>query len=244
MEVNFMEVPIMSFKKLIGMAAVVTLIILLSACNLGSTPAPTQDVGMIYTQAAQLVATQFAMQQTQTAMAVPPTAPPSPTVQAFPTSPLVTPFGAGTPFGASTPFGVGTQPGGFLPTATIMVLATSAAPKCNDAMFTGEENYPDGSVLKSGQEFQKYWAIQNTGTCTWDEGYEFHYNGGTLDGYSIKIKKAVDFVEPGEVITFQVNLTASLEPNTYTDTWSMMDDKGFIFGPSPIATVSIVVKKK
>ena len=140
-----MEVTIMSLKKLIGMAAMVTLTVLLSACNIGTTPVPTQDVGLIYTQAAQLVATQFAMQQTQTALAIPPTALPSPTALAVPTFPVATPFGVSTPFGASTPFGVATQPGGFLPTATIMALATTSGSQCDSASFIADVNVPDGT---------------------------------------------------------------------------------------------------
>jgi len=235
----------MSLKKLIGMAAMVTLTVLLSACNIGMTPAPTQDVGLIYTQAAQLVATQFAMQQTQTALAIPPTPLPSPTAPAIPTFPVATPFGVSTPFGGSTPFGVATQPGGFLPTPTIFALATSSAPKCDDAQFVADLTVPDGTEFKPGQDFDKVWRIKNTGTCTWDDGYTFVYGGGSLDGYNIKIKNKSDFVEPGATTDFGVHLTASLMPNTYTECWNMMNDKGYYFGPSngSLACVTIVVKK-
>lgn len=233
----------MSYQKLIGISATLVVTLLASACNIGSTPAPTQDAGAIYTQAAELVATQFSMQQTQTAVALPPTPLPSPTSQPLPTFPIGTPFGASTPNGSVTPFSLATQPGGFFPTATIGALATVSGPKCNDAVFTGQEYPLDGAVFKPGQDFEKWWTIQNTGTCTWDEGYEFHYLGGTLDGYSIKIEKPADFVEPGGSINFKVNLTASLQPNTYTDCWSMMDDKGYYFGQSPVACVTIEVKK-
>jgi hypothetical protein len=232
----------MYYKKLIGMGVMLAITILLSACNIGATPAPTQDLNAIYTQAAELVATQFALQQTQTALAVPPTPLPSPTAQPLPTFAIGTPFTVSTPIGG-TPLGLSTQPGGFFPTATIAALSTVSGPKCNDAIFTGQEYPLDGAVMKPGQDFEKWWTIKNTGTCTWDEGYEFHYLGGTLDGYSIKIQKPSDFVKPGETITFKVKLTASLQPNTYTDCWSMMDDKGYYFGQSPVACVQIVVKK-
>ncbi len=226
----------MSLKKLTGMAAVIALTVLLSACNIGTTPAPTQDVGLIYTQAAQLVATQFAMQQTQTALAIPPTALPSPTALAVPTFPAATPFEAGTPFGgstpfgASTPFGVATQPGGFVPTATLMVFSSPVpTPSCNVAIFDGE-TVPDGTVFKPGEDFVKSFSVRNGGTCTWDDGYAFVYQGGTLDGYTIKIKNFDEFVKPGQAITFKLNLTASLVPNKYTDCWKMQDDRKNYFG--------------
>ena len=237
----------MSLKKLIGMAAMVTLTILLSACNIGTTPAPTQDVGLIYTQAAQLVATQFAMQQTQTALAIPPTALPSPTALAtFPVATSFgasTPFGGSTPFGASTPFGVATQPGGFLPTATFVALATSTTPQCDAAILIADITVPDGTEFKPGRDFEKVWRIQNTGTCTWDEGYSFVYMGGSLDGYSLYFKTEGKFVKPGETVDLGVDLTASLVPNTYQECWSMMNDRGQYFPRSPVACVKIVVVK-
>jgi len=233
----------MSLKKLIGMAAMVALTVLLSACNIGTTPAPTQDVGLIYTQAAQLVATQFAMQQTQTALAIPPTALPSPIAPAIPTFPVATPFGASTPFGGSTPFVIVTQPGGFLPTSTIMALATASGPVCDHATFVSDDSIPDGTIMKPGNSFDKTWTIKNTGTCTWDDGYVFAYLGGTLGGYDIKIKNRNDFVAPDAAISLTVHLNASLAPNTYQECWSMRNDKGSYFPDSPLACVKIVVQK-
>jgi hypothetical protein len=253
-EDNFMEVSIMSFKKLIGMAGMVALTVLLSACNLGATPAPTQDTGLIYTQAAQLVGTQFAMQQTQTALAIPPTALRSPTAPALPTFPAATPFGASTPFGGSTPFGTSTPfggstpfgaatlPGGFLPTPTIMVFATPAGPQCDAAILIADVTIPDGTEIKPGLDFEKVWRIQNTGTCTWDDGYAFVYGGGSLDGYNLYFDKTEKFVAPGATADLKVNLTASLKPNTYQECWSMMNDRGQYFLYSPVACVKIVVK--
>jgi len=240
----------MSLKKLSGMAVMVVLTILLSACNIGATPAPTQDVGLIYTQAAQLVATQFAMQQTQTALAIPPTPLPSPTapvIATFSVAPfgVSTPPGGGIPFSTSTslPFGAATLPGGFLPTATIRALATASGPECDRAIFTGNENYPDGTVMKPGNSFDKTWEIKNAGTCTWDDGYAFVYLGGTFGGYDIKIKNKGDFVAPGQTVNYTVHLNASLAPNTYQECWSMRNDKGKYFQDTPIACIKIIVKK-
>jgi hypothetical protein len=248
-EDNFMEVSIMSLKKLIGMAVMVTLTVLLSACNIGATPAPTQDVGLIYTQAAQLVATQFAMQKTQTALAIPPTALPTSTPPVIPTFSVGTPFGVSTPFGGSTPFGAitpfgaATLPGGFLPTPTIRALATSSAPQCDHAQFISDLSIPDGTVMKPGNSFDKAWTIKNNGTCTWDDGYSFVYLGGSLGGYDIKITNKSDFVAPGATVNYAVHLNASLAPNTYQECWSMRNDKGSYFPDSPLACVKIVVQK-
>ena len=126
------------------------------------------------------------------------------------------------------------------PTSALLPQATQAGPVCNDSVFISE-TVPDGTVFKPGQDFQKSWTLQNTGTCTWDEGYALVYLGGTLDGYNINIKKKEDFTPPGSTQVFKVNLTASLAEKEYTECWRMMDDKGYYFGT--FVCVTIVVKK-
>ena len=110
-------------------------------------------------------------------------------------------------------------------------------------MIFADITYPDGSQLKPGVDFEKVWRIQNTGTCTWDDGYSFVYGGGSLDGYTVYFKNKSQFVAPGATTDIGVDLTASLTPNTYQECWSMMNDKHQYFPHSPVACVKIVVVK-
>lgn len=226
---------------------IIVLALVLSACNLGQEPEPTPDVGVIFTAAAETVVAQFSLEQTQTALAAP-TATQTPTVTPTTAFAVVSP-GVATATGQAltTPFptlGVGTQPTTIatFPTATPLVgQATPSGPLCDDYILA-DETVPDGTIFKPGEDFVKTFTLQNTGTCTWDEGYSFEYLGGTLDGYTINIKKSADFVGPGESILFKLNLTASLEPNTYTNCWKMKNDRGFYFGPYPVCVVIEVQK--
>lgn len=217
---------------------IIILALVLSACNFGQEPEPTPDVGAIFTAAAETVVAQFSLQLTQTALAVPPTPTQAPTNTPATAFAVVSP---GTTSLATS--AVETQPGVIsFPTATpIAVLATQSGPLCDDYVLV-DETVPDGTVLKPGEDFKKSFKLQNTGTCKWDEGYSFEYLGGTLDGYTINLKKSEDFVKPGENIVFVLNLTASLEPDTYTNCWRMKNDRGFYFGPYPVC-VTIEVKK-
>jgi len=217
----------MRFKKFLGLVAVV-LPMLLSACNIGinaPASAPTPDVNAVFTAAAETMIAQFSVQQTQTAQAIPPSPLPSPT--ALPSfTPLPTFAGGGTPFGAgSTPFGA------FTPLASAPApIGTPQSDPCHKSGFV-TETYPDGSILKPGEDFKKVWAVQNTGTCTWDDGYVFTFAAGDkLDGYDVPIEFTKDFVKPGEVHNFAVNLTAHLAPGTYQGCWKMKDDHGYFFG--------------
>jgi hypothetical protein len=222
----------MRFKKTLWLAGA----LLLSACNIGINPpdAPTPDVNAIFTSAADTMIAQFSEQQTQTAQAVPPTPLPSPTAlpsfTPLPTFPGGTPFGAGsTPFGAFTPLGSAPAPVG-----------SPSGPLCNDSAFV-TETYPDGSKLKPGEDFKKVWAVQNVGTCMWDDGYVFTFAAGDdLDGYNVPIEFTKDFVKPGEVHNFAVNLTAHLALGTYQGCWKMKDDHGYFFGSYFCVVIEVV----
>jgi hypothetical protein len=224
--------------KFTGLVILLTLATLLSACNLGQQPEPTIDAGAVATSAVETVLAKAAEQQTQTALAAPAaTQPPAATL--LPTTTSVPTFAIpGTPQAGGT--ALPTVAGLASPTSALLPQATQAGPVCNDSVFISE-TVPDGTVFKPGQDFQKSWTLQNTGTCTWDEGYALVYLGGTLDGYNINIKKKEDFTPPGSTQVFKVNLTASLAEKEYTECWRMMDDKGYYFGT--FVCVTIVVKK-
>src|SRR5687768_18589169 len=99
---HFRRFTTMKFRKLFWLPTILIFTIILSACNLGATPAPTEDPGAVQTQAFNLVLTQAASQQTQTALAVPPTQAPTNTL--LPTATFITLGGA-----TITPFAFNTQ---------------------------------------------------------------------------------------------------------------------------------------
>jgi hypothetical protein len=226
----------MRFRKIVPLSIFSLLAIGLSACNLGATPEPTVNVDAIYTSAAETALFTFSQQQTQTALAASPTAQPTnttaPTNTLAPTLSLqVTPLGAGTPL--STTVGFATP------------VSTLSGPQCNDAVFIADVTIPDGTEMDKGEDFEKVWAIQNSGTCMWDEGYSFEWvSGDNLDGYAIKIDikngyQYHDFVDPGETANFKVLMTAPLTEREYTACWRMRSDGGVYFGT--FACVTIVV---
>src|SRR3989304_2204813 len=93
----------MKFRKSLWLMAVTMLAVILSSCNLGATPAPTQDLGAIQTQAFNLVLTQVALASSPTPLPTNPTLPTA-TPEAPPT---FAPVGGGestvTPFAFNTP---------------------------------------------------------------------------------------------------------------------------------------------
>ena len=97
---------------------------------------------------------------------------------------------------------------------------------------------PDGTIMKPGEDFKKTWAIQNTGTCAWTEGYVLAFaSGDNMDGYDLPIAKNQS-VAPGQVVNMTINMTAHVAEGTYIGYWRMKDPQGNYFG----ATVYYKIK--
>ena len=240
----------MKFRKSFWLVGLMLTGILLSSCNIGATPAPTQDPGAIQTQAFGIVLTQAADQQTQTAAAIPPT--PQPTNTFLPT---VTPgtIPTSSVFGVTnTPFAFNTQQPGLTPQllvtpTTVSALGTVTTKNgCNDGYLVSESGPYDGKTILLGTWFTKSWEFINTGTCAWDEGYSFAYveefSTGPRYGKDYIIPKEGPFTKPGETRTFSVDIKAPKEPGEYTWYFKIKDDAGQFFGSLVWTTIISVVK--
>ena len=238
-----------------------TAALLLTACNVGATPAPTLDVNAMSTALVGTTVAQLSVQFTQTALAMPTNTPaPTQTQVVLPTIALPTldtsAVASPTLDAAALPtFSFVNTPvaGGSAATPVPVVLPTSQGAQptasfndaCNSLAFEGDATIPDGTVLAPGTNFVKQWAVKNTGNCTWDDGYTLVYIGGTtpnLDPVNVKIKNKSDFVAPGQGINLGVNLTTPCTPGEYNGTWRMQNDKGYFFG-TPLSVYVKVTEK-
>ena len=228
-----------------------TAAIVLAACSGGAAPEPTVDVNAINTAAVATAMGQLSAQFTQTALAAPTnTTLPTNTALPLPTFALPT-AGAGSPApttgGALPTVSFNTTPTTPLPGFTALAspvapaATTSLGDACNNSAFEADVTIEDGSVLEPGQNFVKTWRIRNSGTCTWDEGYELVYIGGSnpdLDPYDLEFDSADDFVIGGETVDISLELTTPCEPGDYEGHWRMRNDQCAYFGTA----VSVYVK--
>jgi len=184
----------MRYTKNPWLPTLLLLSLFLSACNFGQEPEPTPDVDAIFRAAAETVQAEFALQLTQTALAAPTATlpPPPPTA-----TPIATFAIGGSPAVPAITLGVGTQPTGIsaLSTATpLAALATQAEERCRDSAFVADVTYPDGTVVEDNAWLAKVWSIQNTGTCTWDDGFSLQPVTGDAKGTWV-INEKKDFVD-------------------------------------------------
>ena len=203
----------MNKRKTMLLSLVVAIALTLSACG-GSSKEPTPtpvDPNLI---AAQAIAT-FSMGLTQTAFANP-TA--TFTLTPVPTNTIPPTFAS---LGTNTP--------GVAPTSG-----------CDVSVFVTDVTVPDGTVMAPGQNFDKTWRIQNSGTCTWTATYKAVFTGsgnGALGGATTPIGK---IVKPGETIDITVEFVAPTTGGDYVSWWKLQNDASVFFGTPFSVAIKVV----
>jgi hypothetical protein len=249
--------------------ATLGLMAVLSACSMGQTPAPTAtavDVNAVITAAA---ATAYAQLTQIASLATPTLAPteaptetpaqgataaatdagllPVVTVQVIVTTEAPTAALGGVAETPTLPAIPGlTAIPSLTPVPTISLggaVATTTGPVCKKMTFVADITIPDGTAMKPWEKFTKIWRMQNTGTCTWDEGFIFKaFAGSNLGkGEPYKIKYENQFVKPGDIVDIGIDFFAPGDPGEYIQHWSWYDDVGQAF-PQSVTVVIKVVK--
>ena len=112
-----------------------------------------------------------------------------------------------------------------------------------DTGFVGDITFPDNSLVKTGQRFEKVWEVQNLGTLPW-QGCSLK----CLDAEDIMLDAGpkpvsvglvpeqrlvpIPTVNPGGTIRISVVFTAPSVPATVYSYWKMVDDQGQFCFPS------------
>ncbi len=177
--------------------------------------APTPDVMIIQTSAAQTVVANF----TLTAAAFTPTSEPV-TDTAAPTA----------------------TEGGPTETPTLLPGGVTATPVLCDALIydagTIDVNVPDNTEMQIGQEFVKTWLVKNNGSCTWGAGYKLIFSSGDkLSGVAQPFNAVV---APGQEVEISVNFKAPTQAGVYVSSWQLANANNIPFPRT--FYVKIVVK--
>jgi len=192
---------------------VVSIVLLISCAP--APAAPTPDVMIIQTSAAQTVMANF----TLTAAAFTPTS--LPTTEA-PTATVTA--------------------GGPTETPTLLPGGVTATPVLCDALIydaaTIDVNVPDNTEMQLGQEFVKTWLVKNNGSCTWGAGYKLIFSSG--DQLSGVAQPFNSVVAPGQEVEVSVNFKAPTQAGVYVSSWQMANATGTPFPRT--FYVKIVVK--
>ncbi|XP_017343922.1 next to BRCA1 gene 1 protein isoform X2 [Ictalurus punctatus] len=95
-----------------------------------------------------------------------------------------------------------------------------------------DENLPDGSRLRPGTKFIKYWKMKNSGTMSWNSDTKLKFMWGNLAvGSGERWREvSVPTLQPGQVGLVSVALCAPTLEGTYTSHWRLAHG-GEQFGP-------------
>ncbi len=212
-------------------------VLLLSACNMPNTAAPTSESpSLIYTAAAQTVVAQLTQiasggTQTEPTQQAPTQSQPN-QAGATATSTVLPPTATATAVPpTSTPVPPTNTP--VPPTATPVPPTPTPVP-CNQMEFVKDVNFPDGTELTPGESFDKTWRLRNTGSCTWNSDYVLIFDHGDSLDAPASVLLTSGKVHPGDTVDATVpDLVAPDAAGTYQGFWKLRDGSGHVFGFGP-----------
>jgi hypothetical protein len=245
------------FLRPIQAALVLMILAALSSCTLGQVanpPAPTVDIGAIKTAAAATALVEL----TKIAGLASPTSAPTktPTLAPATQTPDATQAANATQNSALLPTAtvgglpatetpvvapMAGTPGSVIPSLTPLAPPVNTGPTCLNSKFVADVTIPDGTVMKPGEKFTKIWRFQNTGLCSWDQGYGFTiWAGPSMNGTPIFFSNNDQPVGPGGVVDFDIDMRAPFEAGEYVAHWKMISDTGQIFGGDCTIFIKVV----
>lgn len=115
------------------------------------------------------------------------------------------------------------------------------APVCDRMRFVDDVTIPDDTVMQPGQPFRKTWRIQNSGSCTWSQGYQLVFASGDQMGVNTAVNLP-SAVPPNTTIDVSIDLTAPVNPGMYQSNWKLRNQYGALFGTANQQNDSIWAK--
>lgn len=96
-------------------------------------------------------------------------------------------------------------------------------PCVDRAQFTNVESYSDGTVVQAGQSMDKWWRVQNTGTCDWD-GYKLMFESGEQMGGASPVP--ILYTAAGATVDIHVPMQAPTPGGEHAGYWRIVSASG------------------
>lgn len=110
----------------------------------------------------------------------------------------------------------------------------------NAGITRRDVSVPDGTVFAPGEEFEKTWQLQNTGTTTWTTDYAIRFHAGERMGAPFEVVMPQQ-VPPGGTVNISVPMVAPQEPGEYRGDWLLRDAQGRTFGVGNNETFWVII---
>ncbi len=143
---------------------------------------------------------------------------------------------------APAPTAVPTLPPTAVPPTTVPTTPPTAVPTAagctNNAAFVADVTVPDGTLLALNQTFNKIWRVRNSGTCTWEAGYQLVFASGEAMTGTTAI--AVPLTAPGATADLLVAMTAPNTTGMHSGVWRLKAANGTVFGTSVTVKINVI----
>jgi hypothetical protein len=103
------------------------------------------------------------------------------------------------------------------------------------AQYIADVTIPDNTAMTPGSAFVKTWRVKNSGTCSWEAGYQLVFAEGNQMGGPAGA--SVNDTPVGSTVDISVNLTAPSAPGTHIGKWRLRANNGAIFGALTVVIV-------
>jgi hypothetical protein len=115
------------------------------------------------------------------------------------------------------------------PPAKTESILPSPTPLCTAGLtFLEDITIPDGTLVQPGDELDKRWLVENSGTCNWDRNYSLVLISGP--GMGALQHQALFPARSGSSAIIRIIFTAPDEPGVYRSAWQARDPSGELFG--------------
>ncbi len=208
-------------KSILRKGFTVSLMVVLSACQISRSPAPTIAPDVFYTQAAATI--MFYLSQT---IQPKPSQTPIPSTTSL--IPSVTPISGLAAPALETASLTRSAPPAF-PSATSIIIDPSTAHGCYNATFISDVTIQYSPIFIPGSHFTKTWKILNSGSCDWSRNIQIIFAGG--DRFGADSTVIDQKVAAGEMANISLNMIAPQMTGLVTSTWQLATETGKPFGP-------------
>ena len=114
-------------------------------------------------------------------------------------------------------------------TATPLPIHPTATIVCTNILsFVDDVTIPDGSKVAPGEQLDKRWLLENSGTCNWNESYSLQLIAGSNMGAN-PVQKLFP-ARSGTEFQVRIVFTAPQEKGIYRSAWQAFDPNGNPFG--------------
>lgn len=108
-------------------------------------------------------------------------------------------------------------------------IPATAAPSCTlNATYISDVTFPDDTVIAPNSPFVKTWAIKNSGTCDWGEGFMIVFISGSQLG--APSPAPIPFTAAGQTQNISLEMVSPAAPGRYVGVWQLQASNGTLFG--------------